>query len=36
MVSLLVHRCYPSNFLAIPPLMTSKRARTHALLSLTS
>lgn len=36
MVFLAVHRYHSSNFLAILPLMTSKRAGTHALLSLTS
>lgn len=35
-VSLAVHHCHCSNFLAVPTLMTSKHARTHALLSLTS
>lgn len=36
MVSLAVHCCPSSSFLAIPPLVTSKRAGTHVLLSSTS
>lgn len=36
MVSPAVHRYRSSNILAIPTCTTAKRARTHALLSLTS
>lgn len=36
MVSLAVHCCPSFSFLAIPPLVTSKRAGTHVLLSWTS